>query len=299
MNKFVFIIWNNGLRYKKRILNELNDKFKIINFFYVKWDKAEFDNNLYSFYGHKLLYPSDKKLVCGVKKFLFIYLEDLNPNYIVNDENEKINLNTYNIKMKYRKMMVGGHSIHSSNNEIETDYNMTVLFGLKYNEIVENVKSNSIINVNTSSVYELQSFGDFCDAINKINECKIYKDGNTILLLSKSKLDINYYLRQISNDNKYGIKLGNIDYSVYILGVEEGEISQKSYDNFTDDNSHLLIRFFDEYLNYLNNKCEKNNNIDFVEPGDSKIVYYKKMSILRRFALRLRIILFKFLGINI
>lgn len=139
----LFIIWENARDKQEEIIKDIKSKFKIINIYEINWDKEKFSNNLSRFYGTNLPKGSGKEEHCGNGKFLLIILKDLNPQYIerVTSKGSKIvNVNIFDKKEQYRKMTGGGHKIHATNDEKETNHDLTLLIG---KNIKDYLKENS------------------------------------------------------------------------------------------------------------------------------------------------------------
>ena len=93
----LFIIWEKA-RYKQDlILEDLNNKFSIIDVKEITWSKFYFSSNLTRFYGENLPKGSHKENHCGNGSFLAIIVEDLGPRYnerLTTKGLEKVNINS-------------------------------------------------------------------------------------------------------------------------------------------------------------------------------------------------------------
>ena len=128
----LMIIWKNALSKKEEILKDLENNFKIRNKYYINWSKKNYSKNLSRFYGTALPDGCDKETHCGRGKFLLLILEDENPKYeerLTSHGNEVVNVNMFDKKTEYRKLTGGGHKIHATNNEDETNHDLTLLLG--------------------------------------------------------------------------------------------------------------------------------------------------------------------------
>jgi len=139
----LFIIWKNA-RYKQdEIINEINDKLRIVEVYELEWSDKYFSSNMTRFYGQKLPDRSFKEKHCGKGAFLLIICEDSSPIYSDRDtisrDIESVNTNLFDLKQKFRNMTGGGHKIHATNNPLETDHDLTLLLGV-------NVKDYDIVN---------------------------------------------------------------------------------------------------------------------------------------------------------
>ena len=134
----LFIIWEKA-RYKQDlILEDLNNKFSIIDVKEIIWSKFYFSSNLTRFYGENLPEGSHKENHCGNGSFLAIIVEDLGPRYnerLTTKGLEKVNINTFDAKDKYRYWTGGGHKIHATNSIIESAHDIALLFKQDINSI--------------------------------------------------------------------------------------------------------------------------------------------------------------------
>ena len=126
----LFIIWENGREKQQEIISDINNCFKIINVYEIEWDKDEFPNNLSRFYGTNLPKGSRKEVHVGNGKFLLVVIKVSNPVYEtrMTSKGEKIvNINMFDKKSEYRELTGGGDKVHGTNNEIETNHDLTLL----------------------------------------------------------------------------------------------------------------------------------------------------------------------------
>ena len=124
------IIWENG-RYKEReIVNFISKKFKLVEKYKINWNKNLFGKNLTTFYGTNLPPKSDKEKHCGNGEFLLLIFYDNDPKYgyvKTSRGSERVNVNIFSCKEKFRELTGGGHKIHSTNSPLETNHDLTLL----------------------------------------------------------------------------------------------------------------------------------------------------------------------------
>ena len=53
---------------------------------------------------------------------------------------ERVNVNIFSCKEKFRALTGGGHKIHSTNTPLETDHDLTLLLGINYNDYEKSLK---------------------------------------------------------------------------------------------------------------------------------------------------------------
>ena len=129
---YLFIIWEKSRNKTEEILDDLRKKFVIRDVYQVKWSKENFLNNLRRFYGKTLPDAQEKAKVCGTGPFLVIIISDPYPkfNYSKNIfEEDLVNSNINESKIKYRKWIGEDFTVHSSISDSETSHNLTLLFG--------------------------------------------------------------------------------------------------------------------------------------------------------------------------
>ena len=128
----LFILWENARNKQNEILDDINKNFKILNVYDIEWAKENFSNDLTRFYGTNLPAGSDKEIHCGNGRFLLIILQDLNPVYEERDTSKGtkiVNTNLFDKKTEYRNWTGGGHKVHATNSQSETNHDITLLLG--------------------------------------------------------------------------------------------------------------------------------------------------------------------------
>ena len=135
------IIWPNAVRFKEDIISDLQSEFTIITTLRICWDEDRWNDNYRVFYSkswqglpaarrQKTIW--DKALHCGNGDFLLVVFQDDAPEMSfeqVTDEMAFVNTRVLNKKKEYRQLTGGGHLIHASNNETETDRDLALLLG--------------------------------------------------------------------------------------------------------------------------------------------------------------------------
>lgn len=133
----LFILWEKSLYKKDEIISQIKEKFKIIKIYNVKWSDKYFISNLSRFYGTNLLDCKAKAEHCGTGEFLLIIVKDENPIYENRNTSKGIknlNINMFDSKEKFREITGGGHKVHATNDEIETNHDITLLLGISLND---------------------------------------------------------------------------------------------------------------------------------------------------------------------
>ena len=129
----LFIIWEKGRNEQAKILSDLQEHFTIFRVFEIHWTKRNFSRNLSRFYGQKLPKGSGKERHCGSGPFVLIIVEDDRPIYaprMTSKGELSVNTNPFNAKERYRSWTGGGHRIHATNSQEETEHDITLLLGV-------------------------------------------------------------------------------------------------------------------------------------------------------------------------
>ena len=148
MNKselHLFIIWQKG-RYKEpEILNDIAKNFTLLRKYAITWNPELVSSNFTRFYGVNLPPNSGKEIECGTGEFLLCVVRDENPIYderLTSHGLEIVNVNMFDAEDRYRAWTGGGHKIHGTNSEKETNHDLTLLIGKNVEDFLsENVNS--------------------------------------------------------------------------------------------------------------------------------------------------------------
>ena len=149
----LFILWENARYKEKEILEDIKKSFNIIGKYNITWNKEIFSKNLSRFYGTNLPKNSGKEQHCGNGDFLLIIVEVENPKYEQRDTLSKgiqtVNINMFDKKTYYRELTGGGHKVHATNSEKETNHDLTLLLGKSLKDFLKEVegKEESIVNL--------------------------------------------------------------------------------------------------------------------------------------------------------
>ncbi len=151
------IIWSNAATIKDFIVDDLRVNFELYKIFQFRWKESDFIGNLTTFYAHSQRHLNEKhyenllkhKMVhCGIGDFYVIVFEDKNPvmeKRQTSSGGSLVNVNVFDKKTYYRELSGGGHKIHTSNDEWETNKDLTILFGKNIKDfLLETPKSLDI-----------------------------------------------------------------------------------------------------------------------------------------------------------
>lgn len=144
----LFIIWEKARNCSKKILEDIENNFKILNIYDISWSQEKFSENMSRFYGQKLPKNSHKEKHCGRGNFLLIIVEDEKPEYKFRETSrgkEKVNINMFDAKQKYREWTGGGHKIHGTNSVDETKHDIILLLDVSLEDYLKNYQKNQEI----------------------------------------------------------------------------------------------------------------------------------------------------------
>lgn len=145
---YIFILWEKARSKEEEILADLKANFHVIQTLNIKWEKKVFSNNLSKFYGKNLPPNCHKEKEVGTGKFLLVILEDEEPLYQIrrtNSGDNIINVNIFDTKEMYRAI-IGGHNVHSSNTEEETEHDLKLLTGLDMAKIKSKLEQGMFLD---------------------------------------------------------------------------------------------------------------------------------------------------------
>lgn len=241
----LFIIWSKARAFEQRILNDLKLNFSVKAKFNVTWSKSLFSENLSRFYGQNLPSGSDKIKHCGDGDFLAVIVEDLVPSYSVHNigngrGNVRVNVKTYNLKKKYRDWTGGGHKIHASNDQNESQRDIFLLFG-KPIEYFKNYKLKSVNNYSrdTYGINGWDSWEQIFCFLNYVCEYSVL-DFSSDFAERSNKVDVDFIVKNkqefvyLVHAQQGGKKYSNSRYQVKVNGenlpIDIYDIKSKIFD---------------------------------------------------------------------
>ena len=135
------IIWPKATGFTETILSDLQSSFGIIAVFTIRWDDDKWYDNISVFYSKSWQRYSSSKLKqaihnkvshCGHGDFILVIFEDNAPEMAfeqTTDGRSLVNTRVFIKKKALRNLTGGGHLVHTSNNNSETDRDLTLLLG--------------------------------------------------------------------------------------------------------------------------------------------------------------------------
>ena len=232
----LFIIWDKGSKQLDDIVKDVEKKFELISVRKIQWSKPIFASSLSRFYGQKLPSKRGKIKETGTGPLHLIFLKDNSPVYDWRETSrgtELVNINMFDAKQTYRAWTGGGHKVHGTISEHETNQDILLLTGQDPSEYENNFGQFNISHIQNQNDDLLGSQGwDSFDQMFKIlggkleyvvlrnhelinNHYSSEKHGDIDLLVT-SQLDAALLLnaRKISN-----IKT-RVNYAVKVAGRE-------------------------------------------------------------------------------
>ena len=216
----LLIIWEKARYKEKEILKFVSNNFQLLDQFKIIWDKDKFSKNLSSFYGAHLPPKSNKESHCGNGEFLAVTFYDHNPKYDFVETSrgsEKVNINVFEMKNKFRVLTGGGHKIHTTNSMQETNHDLTLLLGINYNDyekiiLDKNKNDEKIITIkkNVAGIDGWKSLDELFYVINSTLDYVILRNFENLSNINSDKHhgDIDFLVNdlekaiQITNANK-------------------------------------------------------------------------------------------------
>lgn len=231
----LFILWENALYKKEEILLEIKNKFRIINIYEIEWSKEKFVENIIRFYGTNLPNAKEKTEHCGNGKFLLIIVNDENPIYEKRNtsKGEKIvNINMFDAKEKFRQLTGGGHKVHATNDEIETNHDITLLLDVNLKDYKQQ-ENKEIISIK-KDLLGANGWKNVNEMFYALNNCLNYA-----ILRNYESLPEEIY---VNGHNDIDIICDSFENAAYILNAEK--VFPEEY------RIHYRAKVQDKYANF-------------------------------------------------
>lgn len=173
----LFIIWEHALYKKEEIIEDIKSEFEIIQMYQMHWSKELFSQNLSRFYGTNLPEGCGKEEHCGTGPFLLILVKDNHPNYEPRQTSQGeqiVNTHMFDKKNQYREWTGGGHRIHATNSEKETNHDLTLLLGKNVEDYLKEKQEEEEIISLQQDVFGSQGWQDASEMFYALNNCCEY-----------------------------------------------------------------------------------------------------------------------------
>ena len=173
----LFIIWQNALDKKQEILEDINKNFEILRIYQIEWSKEIFSENLSRFYGTNLPAGCGKEQHCGNGPFLLIIVKDKISKYetrATSKGDQIVNVHMFDKKTYYRELTGGGHKIHATNSQEETNHDITLLLGVSVEDFLKQDLSNKEIIELKQDLFGAHGWNDAKEMFYALNNCVNY-----------------------------------------------------------------------------------------------------------------------------
>ena len=252
----LFIIWENAQYKRNEILADIENTFKNVKIFNIKWNDEYFSSNLTRFYGTNLPKNSFKEKECGMGRFSLVLVEDDNPLYeereTISRGLETVNTKMFDAKSKYRKWTGGGHKIHATNSIKETKHDLMLLLGKDYDGFINQTNKDDLgeINLDTNLLGCIQ-WNSLEELFKVLNESINY-----VVLRNFDGMPNQYYLDSHGDIDILTDDLENIIHLVNAKPV----FKEKYRVHFSVKINNFLVRFDFRYVgdNYYDKKWQEN-----------------------------------------
>ncbi len=134
----LIVLWANARYKENEIIEDVKSHLDIMAAYDVHWSCDCVSDNFSRFYGVNLPNRSEKEKECGTTGFLLLVVRDNKPKYEMVETSrghERVNVNIFSLKQKYRQWTRGGHKIHTTNSVNETNHDSALLLGLNYDDL--------------------------------------------------------------------------------------------------------------------------------------------------------------------
>ena len=252
----LIIIWKNGRYKEQEIVKSVDEEFDLVEKYKINWDKNLFGKNLTTFYGTNLPPNSKKEKHCGNGEFLLLTFYDNYPKYDYVETSrgtEKVNLNVFLIKEKFRNWTGGGHKIHATNSINETNHDLILLLGLNYYDYKKSIKEKfNNINEDKNFIKYISSNVTGVDGWKSLDQLFYVMNGTVeyVILRNFENLPNNNFSKD-HEDIDFLVR--DIDQAVYVTNAEK--LYKKRY-KINVSGKDILIDFENVGDNYYDQRWQ-------------------------------------------
>lgn len=251
MSEFgLVVVWPKHVQHADAITQVLNDRFTISRHYDVQWSEEILYQNFYRFYGDRLSTKSIKEKTEDNSSFRLVVFKDDNPQYAFRPTArgiEKVNTNFFDLKKKFRKQFKTRFGIHGSNDEIETNRDLSLLLGVNlddYKKQNDQQWSGSVIKINkdVSGARGWDSLEHFFYCINAVEPYLILRGYDELVQGIESINDIDFL---VADRKKFSLFANAVKMS---KGTERTnyQINVKGMD-LNIDLSYIGDNYFDQF----------------------------------------------------
>ncbi len=187
----IFVIWENGRTFEDKILQDIRNKYDILQVFSINWPGDEFAANLSRLYGKKIPRGCKKEKECGTGAFTLVVGYDPHPKLITDPKHPgiKSNANAMHDKSLYRQWTGGGYLVHASDNQYEAAENLLFMLGMTVKEIEAKYHQpwdGNTISITQSMVgsHGWKDMEELKNFVCKIPQTQVNHNADTIILVT-------------------------------------------------------------------------------------------------------------------
>ncbi|MDM8533937.1 hypothetical protein QUF55_04440 [Clostridiaceae bacterium HSG29] len=249
----LFILWEKSRYCQSEIIEDIKNNFKILEIVEVIWDYDKFSENLTRFYGVSLPKNSKKERRCGIGPFLLIIIQDENPVYAIRKTTKGpriVNINMFDSKEMYRSWTGATDLIHATNDEVETNHDLTLLKGLNTSDYMsKNSEFDGEIKKNKCNLIGANGWNDLNELFYVLNSTIEY-----VVLRNFEPLPDEYH---IENHGDIDILTTNYENMKYITNSNDFYHDGKRVNNIVMIND-IPVQFDFRYVcdGYYDSKWE-------------------------------------------
>ncbi|HTO34960.1 MAG TPA: hypothetical protein VLZ72_01885, partial [Flavobacterium sp.] len=149
------IVWSAATDLVPEVVSCVQSKLSVLDKIEIKWQPDTFLNNLKIFYAHSQREKQEdayngilerKISQIGMGTFCLLVLKDENPQYdyrLTTSGNRYVNTNIFDLKKSVRQLVGGGNRIHASDNEFESNKDLTLLLHKNTEDYLKASKQNT------------------------------------------------------------------------------------------------------------------------------------------------------------
>lgn len=142
----LFLLWSNARPHEREIVDDISDRFRLLETVEVTWSTAQFPRNLTCFYGTDLPPGSEKELDSGTGPFLVCVVEDANPRHRFRRAGRRVlreNRRMIDARTRYRAMVGGSYRVHASVDRHESERDLVLLFGSRPRAFLNHTRADA------------------------------------------------------------------------------------------------------------------------------------------------------------
>lgn len=175
---FLYLLWEEARGHEEEILADIREHFTVLKRFEVTWPQREFIEHLEAFYGHASPIWRAKANRDGTGSFLVILVEDEHPRFdrrkSLGGVEQEVDVNIYDAKKRYRKLLKSKDRVHSSVTLAETRHNFCLLTGRTLTDWLAEEKADGALVRLVSEQPRLLGWRSLEQVFMFLNECLDY-----------------------------------------------------------------------------------------------------------------------------